>query len=41
MLEKSMGKLQRLEISKGYVELLKEAEALRYASTDLWGSHGY
>jgi hypothetical protein len=29
-LEKSMEKLQRLELSKGYVELLKEAEELRY-----------
>lgn len=36
-----MEKLQRLEISKGYVELLKEAEALRYASTDFWEGHGH
>ena len=28
-LEKSMEKLHRLEVSKGYVELLKEAEQLR------------
>lgn len=31
-LEKSMERLQRLEISKGYVQLLKEAEELRYDS---------
>lgn len=30
-LEKSMARLQRLEVSRGYVELLKEAEELRYA----------
>lgn len=30
-----MEKLQRLEISKGYVELLKEAEQLRYLFTNL------
>lgn len=29
-LENSMERLQRLEISKGYVTLLKEAEELRY-----------
>ncbi|KAJ5158567.1 uncharacterized protein N7500_008218 [Penicillium coprophilum] len=35
-LEKSMEKLQRLEISKGYVELLKEAEELsKQALTDM------
>lgn len=28
-LEKSMEKLQRLELFKGYVELLKEADELR------------
>lgn len=28
-LEKSMERFQRLELSKGYVELLKEAEELR------------
>lgn len=33
-LEKSMERLQRLEISKGYVELLKEAEELRYGFID-------
>jgi hypothetical protein len=31
-LEKSMERLRRLEISKGYVQLLKEAEELRYDS---------
>lgn len=30
-LETSMEKLRRLEISKGYVELLKEADELRYS----------
>jgi hypothetical protein len=34
-LEKSMERLQRLELSKGYVELLKEAEELRYAFTNV------
>lgn len=28
--EQNMEKLRRLEISKGYVDLLKEADALRY-----------
>jgi len=30
-----MERFQRLELSKGYVELLKEAEELRYACTDV------
>jgi hypothetical protein len=32
-----MERLQRLELSKGYVELLKEAEELRYVFTDAGG----
>lgn len=32
-----MERLQRLELSKGYMKLLKEAEELRYASTDPGG----
>ena len=30
-----MERFQRLELSKGYVELLKEAEELRYACNDV------
>ncbi|CAG8942204.1 unnamed protein product [Penicillium salamii] len=37
-LEKSMEKLQRLEISKGYVELLKEAEELSKQALELMSS---
>lgn len=35
-----MERLQRLEISKGYVELLKEAEELRYVFAGFWEDDG-
>lgn len=36
-----MERLQRLEISKGYVELLKDAEELRYGFITAWKKGGY
>lgn len=38
--EASMGRLKKLEVAAGYVELLKEVDALRWVTLTNKGTHG-